>query len=81
MNVRVQFYAQLRDLVGVRELELELPGGATVRDLLEQVYVQRPALRGHDKSILVGAGLEFVDRNYKLKPSEEISIMPPVQGG
>jgi sulfur-carrier protein len=77
----VQFYAQLRELIGVQELEPELPQGATVRDLLEQVYVQRPALRGHDKNILIGAGLEFVDRNYKLKSGEEISIMPPVQGG
>jgi len=81
MKVRVQFYAQLRDLVGIRQLDLEFPNGATVRDLLEQVYVQQPALRGHDKSVLIGAGLEFVDRNYKLKPGEEISIMPPVQGG
>ena len=81
MNVLVQFYAQLREAIGIHELELELPQGSTVRDLLEQVYVQKPALRGHDKSILVGAGLEFVDRNYKLNPGEEIAIMPPVQGG
>jgi molybdopterin converting factor small subunit len=81
MKVRMQFYAQLRDLVGISDLELKLPDGATVRDLLEQLYVQRPALRAHDKSILIGAGLEFVNRNYKLKKGEEISIMPPVQGG
>ena len=81
MKVRVQFYAQLREAIGIHELELELPQGSTVRDLLEQVYVQKPALRGHDKSILVGAGLEFVDRNYKLNPGEKIAIMPPVQGG
>ncbi len=81
MKVRVQFYAQLRDLIGMRELELELPDGATVRDLLEQLYAKRPALRAHDNSILIGAGLEFVDRNYKLNPGEEIAIMPPVQGG
>jgi len=81
MKVRVQFYAQLRDLVGMRELELEILDGATIRDLLEQLYVARPALGGHDKSILIGAGLEFVDRNYKLNPGEEIAIMPPVQGG
>lgn len=81
MKMRVQFYAQLRDLVGVRELDVELPEGATVRDLLERVYAQRPALRGHDKGILIGAGLEFVERNYKLKPGEEIAIMPPLQGG
>ena len=81
MNVRVQFYAQLRKLIGVEELNLELPKGATVRELLEQVYAQQPILRAHDKSILIGAGLEFVDRNYQLKPGEKIAIMPPVQGG
>ena len=81
MKVRVQFYAQLRELVGIRELELDLPQGATVRELLEKIYTQKPALRAHDNSILIGAGLEFVDRNYKLNPGAEIAIMPPVQGG
>ena len=81
MKVRAQFYAQLRELVGNHELEVELPRDATVRELLQKIYAQKPALRGHDKSILVGAGLEFVARNYKLKPGEEIAIMPPVQGG
>ena len=81
MKVRVQFYAQLRELVGIDELDLEIPDGATVRELLEKIYAQKPALRAHDKSILIGAGLEFVNRNYKLNPGEEIAIMPPVQGG
>ena len=81
MKVRVQFYAQLRDLVGTRQLDVDVADGATVRDLLQQVYAQQPKLQAHDKSILIGAGVEFVDRNYKLSPGEEISIMPPVQGG
>jgi molybdopterin converting factor small subunit len=49
--------------------------------LLNQIYAQHPSLRAHDKSILIGAGVEFVDRNYRLKSGEEIAIMPPVQGG
>jgi sulfur-carrier protein len=81
MKVRVYFYAQLRDLVGMRELDVDLAEGATVRDLLEEIYAMQPALRPQDKSILIGAGVEFVDRNYKLKSGEEIAIMPPVQGG
>jgi MoaD family protein len=81
MKVRVEFYAQLRDLVGIRELEIDVVEGSTIRDFLEQVYAQEPKLRLHDKSILIGAGVEFVDRNYKLSPGDEISIMPPVQGG
>ena len=81
MKIRVQFYAQLRDLIGIRELEVDLSEGATVSELLEVIYAKQPALRSHDKSLLIGAGVEFVDRNHKLKPGEEIAIMPPVQGG
>jgi molybdopterin converting factor small subunit len=81
MKLHVQFYAQLRDLAGAREMEVELPENSTARDLLAKVYDERPALRAHDKSILIGAGLEFVERNHVLQPDEEISIMPPVQGG
>ena len=81
MKVRVQFFAQLRDLAAAQELIVDLAKGASVADLLEKIYAKVPALRSRDKSILIGAGLEFVDRNYKLTPGEEISIMPPVQGG
>lgn len=79
--MKVRFFAQLCDLIGSDALDVDLANGATVSDLLEQIYERFPALRSHDKSILVAAGLEFVDRNYKLKRGDEISIMPPVQGG
>jgi molybdopterin converting factor small subunit len=81
MRIHVQFYAQLRDLSGVAELDVDLAGRSTVRELLENIYEQKPALRAYDKSILVGAGVEFVDRDYVIQPGDEISIMPPVQGG
>jgi molybdopterin converting factor small subunit len=81
MKLRVRFYSQLRDLAGGSGFDVDLAEGTIVSDLLEQIYVKAPALRPHDKSILIGAGLEFVDRNYKLQAGDEISIMPPVQGG
>jgi molybdopterin converting factor small subunit len=81
MKIRAQFYSHLRDVAGVPALDVDLPEQSTVADLLEQIYSKVPALRPHDKSILVGTGVDFVDRRYKVKPEEEISIMPPVQGG
>jgi MoaD family protein len=81
MKVRVQFYAQLRDLAGVHERDVDLPEGLTVRDMLELIYAQTPSMRAHDKAILIGVGLEFVGRDHKLNPGDEIAIMPPVQGG
>ncbi len=81
MKVRVQFYSQLRDLAGTQGADVDLSNGAAVSDLLENLYAKFPALRAHDKNILVGVGVEFVDRNYKLKSDDAISIMPPMQGG
>jgi molybdopterin converting factor small subunit len=81
MKIHVQFFSRLRDLVGRSELDFEVPAKGTAADLLDLLYRQTPALREWDKSILVASGVEFVGRDYVLKPDDEISIMPPVQGG
>jgi molybdopterin converting factor small subunit len=81
MKVHIQFFSRLRDLAGIAEMELNLPEGAKVADLLELLYSRKPPLRDWDKSILVAAGVEFVGRDYIPNPGDEISIMPPVQGG
>jgi molybdopterin converting factor small subunit len=81
MNARIQFFSRLRDLAGVSEIELEVPEITRVAELLEVLYSRIPALRAWDKSILVAAGVEFVDRDYILRSDDQISIMPPVQGG
>jgi molybdopterin converting factor small subunit len=81
MEIHVQFFAQLRDVAGASNLDLELPAGSTVGDLLAAVYERIPALRNWNESILVGAGVEFVGTGHILQPNEQIALMPPVQGG
>jgi molybdopterin converting factor small subunit len=81
MKAHVQFFSRLRDLAETSETEIELPAGSTAADVLELLYSRTPALRNWDKSILVAAGVEFVGREYVLQPGDQISIMPPVQGG
>jgi molybdopterin converting factor small subunit len=81
MTVSTQFYAQLREAAGCSRVDIDIAEDATISDLLDKVYAKFPALRAHNKNILVGVGVEFVGRSYKLRPGEEISVMPPVQGG
>jgi len=81
VNVHVQFFSRLRDLAGAPEIDFDIPNRSTAAELLEIVYAKAPALRDWDKSILIASGLDFVDRNYVIKPDDEISVMPPVQGG
>ena len=42
MKLRVQFYAQLRDLIGVRELEVDLSDGATLNRIIAELAVYAP---------------------------------------
>jgi MoaD family protein len=81
MKIHVQFFSRLRDVIGNEHLDLDLKAGATVSDLLAELFARFPTLRTWERSILMGAGVEFVDRDYVLKEGDKISIMPPVQGG
>ena len=81
MRITVRLFSHLRDLAGTDQIALELSAGSRVSDLLAEVYRQYPAVARADKTILVGAGVEFVGRNHLLQEGEEIALMPPVQGG
>lgn len=81
MKIRLQFFSHLKDVAQTAEKEIDLPDGATISELLTLLYTETPRLRPWDSSILFGAGVEFVGRDYVLSPDEEIALMPPVQGG
>jgi molybdopterin converting factor small subunit len=81
MQITVQFFAQLRDLAGTSECTIILANEATVADLLAQLYRKYPALETWDARILIGACVDFVRPDYRLRSGESIAIMPPVQGG
>ena len=79
MSVHLQYFSQLRDLKGPEALDLA--PGTTVAGLLENLYGLLPGLKQWDNCLLVAAGIEYVPRDYVLKPGELVSLMPPVQGG
>jgi len=81
MQITVQFFAQLRDLAGTSECTITLADEATVADLLAQLYREYSALEKWNDRILIGAGVDFVRPDYRLRPDQPIAIMPPVQGG
>jgi molybdopterin synthase catalytic subunit len=81
MTTKVEFYSVLRDLTGVVELELELPPGATVGNLLDELEARYPGLADWDNRLLLAADLDYVERTHEIRAGEIISVMPPVQGG
>lgn len=79
--MKVQFFSQLKEIAGTSELTLDLPDGTSVAELLARLYRDFPALAQWERNLLVGVGVDFVGREHRLSPNDEIAIMPPVQGG
>jgi molybdopterin converting factor small subunit len=81
MTIRVQFWSYFKDLASSVEISVTLPNGATVADLLRDVYARFPKLAAAEKSTLIAVGVDYQPRTHQLKEGDEVSLFPPVQGG
>jgi molybdopterin converting factor small subunit len=81
MNVRVKLFAVAKDLAGRDELPVELPVGATIRDLRTAIVIVAPALARIVPHALWAVGAEYAGDNTTLNEESEIALIPPVSGG
>lgn len=92
--MQIHLYATFRLIAGVKSLEIDLPAGTTVYQLVQAVVNRLPALRTHwlDEMNEVHAHVHiFVNgedvANMKnglqtpLQPGDSIDFLPPVGGG
>jgi len=81
MQVFVHFYSYFKDLAGCAETVQNVADGSTINDLLRELIARFPKLAGMQNSTLVAIGVEYQHRACVLKPGDEVSLFPPVQGG
>ena len=81
MRITLSFYSYFRDLAGAAEATETVQPGATIADLLQQLFARFPKLEPMQNSMLIAVGLEYQKRDYKLKEGDLVSLFPPVQGG
>jgi molybdopterin synthase catalytic subunit len=79
MQVRVFSFGVLRDWLGAAAATVELPEGATVRELLARLSERRAVamLRG----IAVSVNAEYATLDHPLREGDEVGLLPPVSGG
>ena len=81
MQLPVYFYSYFKDLTGCSETTIDLPDGSTLGAGFKQLAAKFPKLASMEKCALLAVGVEYQPRDYILKPGDEISVFPPVQGG
>jgi molybdopterin synthase catalytic subunit len=81
MRVRVLFFGVLKDMVGKALDAIELPDGASVRDVLARYESQFPNLKRSLPSLAVAVNQQYAGPDTKLGPDDEVALLPPVSGG
>jgi MoaE-MoaD fusion protein len=81
MQVKLLFFASLKDIVGSRQLQLDLPQGATVKDVLARLESAYPKMKAYRPVVLTAVNEEYVDQHAAVNDGDEVAIFPPVSGG
>jgi MoaE-MoaD fusion protein len=81
MRVQVLFFGILKEIVGKALEAIELPDGASVRDVLARYEAQFPKLKESLPSLAVAVNQQYAGPDTKLRPDDEVALLPPVSGG
>lgn len=81
MRIRVLFFGQLKDIVGVAQEDTELSDGARVEDLFERYGRRFPKLAQFRPSIAASVNQEYAGWRAPLASGDEVAFLPPVSGG
>ena len=81
MNVKILFFATMKERCGTDVMTLELSNNASVTDLKTMLGEQMPALEKSLPTALVSVNGEFAFPEDQIPPDAEVGIFPPVSGG
>ena len=81
MQVRVLFFGVLKDLAGKASDSISLPENATLGDVLSHYEEVIPRLTETASSLAMSVNQEYAGPATRLRPGDEVALLPPVSGG
>jgi molybdopterin synthase catalytic subunit len=81
MRVHVLFFGMLRESAGKSSEEIEMPEGASLRDVLRHYESHIPRFTESTASLAIAVNQQYAPPDTKLKANDEIALLPPVSGG
>jgi molybdopterin converting factor subunit 1 len=80
-KVKVLFFATIRERMGTKSLELEIPSDLTIQGLKDRLAGEYPKVKESMKSVLITINREYAFDEAIVPPNAEIGMFPPVSGG
>ena len=80
-KVKVLFFATLRDYVGSKSVEIEIPFGMTIDGLTKLLIAAYPRLEKVKDMMMAAINREYAADEEIIPDGAEIAFFPPVSGG
>jgi molybdopterin converting factor subunit 1 len=81
MRIKIMFFATLRDYVGAKTVEMEIPKDTTVAGLKESLVKEYPKMIQARNTMMTAINREFASDEQIIPLDAEIALFPPVSGG
>lgn len=81
MHVKVKLFAFYRDIIGKKELKLEIERGRRVEELLNYLIKRYPKLGMDKEGLVVSVNYNYASLKTVLNDGDEVALLPPVSGG
>jgi molybdopterin converting factor subunit 1 len=81
MNVRLLYFAVLRDITGTRQAEMSLRDGARAGDVWQSLREQYVQLADYRKPPMIAVNETYATPETVLHDGDELAFIPPVAGG
>ncbi len=80
-TANVRLFAQLAELAGTREAEVELGEGLTATGVFDVLVLRYPALSDFETVVRFAVNSEYVPASHPVRDGDELALIPPVSGG
>jgi molybdopterin converting factor subunit 1 len=80
-KIKVRLFANLRELVGEREITITVPSGVTVIYLNNEILKNYPQLKSFSNKFVISVNCKVTSGDTIINSSDEIALLPPVSGG
>ena len=81
MRIRVRLFAVAKQAARRDAVDLDLPQGATIRDLRRQLGSRIPQLSGLVGQMMFAVNTHYADDATTIPPGADVACIPPVSGG
>lgn len=81
IEIRVLFFASLKEKAGIKETSITITEGSTIKNLKDQIQLLFPALAPYLPVCLTSINRQFSFDDDLIPKNAEVAFFPPVSGG